>query len=271
VGGLDTSEDEEDAEGFEVGPAELADEPGASKKKGGRRGGGGGGGGGPADPAKRRRARRIVMDVGSTRLTSDEIRQNLADASDLEVAQVHPATWIPGVDPSQQPAVLRSRTVEERMREVMPRDVYLARPSCADDGTMDPELLRFWMRHTAPVLGKELPYELVTKEEPAPEDGGKMGPGGDEDEAEFARGGQPDDEEMDEPPKLRDDQETEFPPPDDQETEFPPPDDDDEVGGVHPFDDEGDVPPPPRDGEMEEPGDDDDALPSTCREAFLPV
>jgi hypothetical protein len=248
VGGLDTDEEEE--EELKVGPAELADETeaGTSKNKGGRR---------PVDPTKRRRARRIVMDVGATRLTSDEIRQNLADASDLEIVQIHPATWISGRDPSQQPSVLRSKSIEERIREVMPRDVYLARPSCADDGTMSPDLLHFWMRHTAPILGKEFPYELLTKEEPTSQGSGKKDGKEDMDEAEVARKGHgEEDEEMTEL-KLKDDDEPEFPQPDD-EPEFPPPDSD---GAVHPFEDEDDVQPPSRDEEMEEPGDEN--IPST--------
>lgn len=255
VGGLDSSSDEEmgthrKSAGGDGGGAQLADEEGAAT---------------PATKKRRaptrKRKRRIAMDAGDTRMSADEIRRNLADASDLEVEQVHPATWLPGVEPDQQPKLLQRKSMEDRIREAMPLEMYLARPTCADRGDLAPALLNFWLRNNAMVLGNEFPYELqgtaaaaaAAKSTGTEADAEEMDE--DDEEAEVARRSRAEgDDEGSAGRKRADDEEEEEP-------DFPQPDDDRELlspgddNAVVPFDDEDGVPPPPMDEDMEDPSE----------------
>ena len=195
------------------------------------------------------------MDAGDTRMSADEIRRNLADASDLEVEQLHPATWIAGLEPDQQPKLFQRKSMEDRIREAMPLEMYLARPTCADKGDMAPALLNFWLSNNAMVLGNEFPYELegaaaAKRNGTKAEDRMAV----DVDEAEVARQAQAEDD--DSAGRKREDDEEE-----EDEPDFPQPDDDRELlspnddDAVVPFDDEDGVPPPPMDDDMEDPSE----------------
>lgn len=193
---------------------------------------------------RKRRIRKIDMDTDDTRLSADEIREHLHDPSDLQVRQISPSTWLPGVPVSEQPPVYPIATVDELIERSMPIERYLARPNIADDGSLCPKLLNLWLRNMAPAMGKPFAYELRTTTTPpeAAED-----PDG---AVEVTRrqdaGG---DESVEQPsgPKLTDeeDDQTDFPPPDDDDDEQPPANDD----APMPFDDDEDNIPPPMDDE----------------------
>lgn len=163
---------------------------------------------------KKKKKRKVVTDFDATELTSDHIRNMLADTSEIVKPVVHPATWVPG----QKKKSSFGLTDRQLLRRYATVEQLLQRPALADDGQLAPELLELWARNTAPIRGEPFAYKLR-------EDDDK-----DEASVEKARGA--DDSSIpDDLPAAEDD--NEFPEADGGDNPFP---EDDQDNGI-PFDD----------------------------------
>lgn len=128
-----------------------------------------------------------------TVVSSDEIRANLADASDL-------------VLPYEPPQAVY-QTNEQLLDQHLPTLEKMARPSLADKGDLAPELITLWESHNGVLFGKAWPYALDEEEEEEPE---------------AARGAAAEQEPKDEQQPLEDDEAIPF----DEDDQVPPMDDD---------------------------------------------
>jgi len=170
---------------------------------------------------KKKKKRKVVTDFDATELTSDHIRNMLADTSKIVKPVVHPATWVPG----QKKKSSFGLTDRQLLRRYATVEQLLQRPALADDGQLAPELLEIWARNTAPIRGEPFAYKLRGDDDAINKDK-------DEDSVEKARGA--DDSSMpDDLPPADDD--NEFPEADGGGGDNPFPEDDQDNG--IPFDD----------------------------------
>lgn len=118
----------------------------------------------PIGPRRRQKRRRLVIDNEATELSSNHIKNMLADSADLLLPDVsHPADYNP------QEEITTSSTKEEKSDAAtiiasLPYERLLTRPNIADDGALDPQLLELWQKNAARLEGKPFPYELMGEE-----------------------------------------------------------------------------------------------------------
>jgi cohesin complex subunit SCC1 len=157
---LDTTQDGGARRSVGIGGLELDGAKGERKR------------GATAGPRTRRKRRKIVIDNEATELSSERIKDMLANTSDIVRQDIrHPADWIepPSSQDSDEIAPLggfmklrrKSRGI---ILENLPYDRLLARPNLGDDGCLAPELVELWQRNAARVLGKShLPFRMRGK------------------------------------------------------------------------------------------------------------
>ena len=157
---LDTTQDGGARRSVGIGGLELDGAKGERKR------------GATAGPRTRRKRRKIVIDNEATELSSERIKDMLANTSDIVRQDIrHPADWVepPSSQDSDEIAPLggfmklrrKSRGI---ILENLPYDQLLARPNLGDDGCLAPELVELWQRNAARVLGKShLPFRMRGK------------------------------------------------------------------------------------------------------------
>ena len=120
-------------------------------------------------PKRNRKRRRIDVDNDNSELTSKFIKDMLRDTSDIvQQNRVHPADYIETDEDAKArlPDYLLPR--RERMMTLasargiasLPYERLLARPNCADCGTLAPSILKVWERNSARIRGKPFPYKM---------------------------------------------------------------------------------------------------------------
>ena len=100
--------------------------------------------------AKSKKTKRRKVRDEATVLSSETIRANIADTSDITKEFVMP--------------VSQFKSNAELLDEHLTTLQKLARPSLADKGDLAPELIELWESHNAVLFGKPFPYKL--EEEP---------------------------------------------------------------------------------------------------------
>lgn len=148
IGGLESDEEEE----------------GSAKKKAGKKR--------DSKTADRRNKRKIIIDNDKTELTSEHIKNMLADTSDIVRQNIpHPADWNPDEDGEVDELTdpwggfnMKRRKNRGIILETLPYEKLLARPNMGDDGCLAPELLKLWTNNAARILGKpHLPFRMRGK------------------------------------------------------------------------------------------------------------
>jgi len=151
IGGLESDEEEE----------------GSAKKKGGNKRDSK-----AADRRNKRKKRKIIIDNDKTELTSEHIKNMLADTSDIVRQNIsHPADWNPDEDGEVDELTdpwggfnMKRRKNRGIILENLPYEKLLARPNMGDTGCLAPELLELWTNNAARILGKpHLPFRMRGK------------------------------------------------------------------------------------------------------------
>jgi hypothetical protein len=109
-----------------------------------------------APTRRKRKRRRVLQDEDTIELSSEHIKQMLADTSDIVLPIQHPA------DSTSSKSMTTTITDHNVVLECMDLEHLIARPTLADDGCMAKELLEFWDRTTRVVFGKPMGYDLDT-------------------------------------------------------------------------------------------------------------
>jgi len=110
---------------------------------------------------KKKKLRKVVTDFGATELSSEHIRNMLADTSAIVQNVVHPATWVPGQKKKKRFGLSDSQL----LRRYISVEELLQRPDLARDGNLAPELLELWKRNTAELRGEPFQYKLLTDDD----------------------------------------------------------------------------------------------------------
>ena len=133
-------------------------------------------------PKRSLKRRRIDIDNDGSELSTAFIKEMLRDTSDIvQQNRVHPADYIEeaendngnGNDENNPNSNMPSYLIPRRRRmkhlisakriATLPYERLLARPNCADDGGVAPEILQVWEWNAARVMGKPFPYKMRGK------------------------------------------------------------------------------------------------------------
>ena len=133
-------------------------------------------------PKRSLKRRRIDIDNDGSELSTSFIKEMLRDTSDIvQQNRVHPADYIEeaengngnGNDENNPNSNMPSYLIPRRRRmkhlisakriASLPYERLLARPNCADDGGVAPEILQVWEWNAARVMGKPFPYKMRGK------------------------------------------------------------------------------------------------------------
>jgi len=125
-----------------------------------------------ADRRSKRKRRKIIIDNDKTELTSEHIKNMLADTSDIVRQNIpHPADWNPDEDGEVDELTdpwggfnMKRRKNRGIILETLPYEKLLARPNMGDTGCLAPELIELWTNNAARILGKpHLPFRMRGK------------------------------------------------------------------------------------------------------------
>lgn len=107
-----------------------------------------------------RKRRKVVIDNENTELTTQHIRNMLADTSDLVQENVHPSAWVPDKESVKNGSMRHMQSNRDLLLQHLSYERLFCRPGVGDDGQLAPALLDLWADNTAVISGKPSPYVM---------------------------------------------------------------------------------------------------------------